>query len=344
MLSLIELSGTPFQIGHALGRFGAQAAHSYLISSSAWDSVMVWRNTNAARVMQALVQQHFPLIHEELMGLASGLELPAEDVFLWNCRGDVWSMAADGCTTIQLPSSSGPRISHNEDGDPGFAGYCGIGEFTPNEGPRFASFLYPASIPGHTFAVTEHGLAMTVNNLRSRRVTVGVPRMVLTRAMLNESSLDDAVELLNNTQRSGGFHLSLAQRGVLDLLSVEFNDMGVSVQTIEAPSLHANHVIHDSMCNFPQVITESSLHRQLRGSSLLHGGLAASPADIDPLAILADQANDEYPIYRDSPDDTDGENTMATADIHVGADQVTWQVYERPGQSSRFSLIDARLV
>src|SRR3546814_9080312 len=56
----------------------------------------------------------------------------------------------------------GPRITHNEDGDPGFAGHCGIGLFSPDNGPRFASFVYPASIPGHTFAVTQAGLAMTV--------------------------------------------------------------------------------------------------------------------------------------------------------------------------------------
>src|SRR5690606_34711358 len=148
MLSLLELSGSPFQIGQTLGKFGAQAAHSYLISSSAWNNVMAWRGSDADRAMQALVEQHFPLIHQELLGLAAGLELPPEDVFLWNCRGDVWSMAPDGCTTVQLPQADGSRITHNEDGDPGFAGYCGIAQAAPDKGPRFVSFVYPASIPG----------------------------------------------------------------------------------------------------------------------------------------------------------------------------------------------------
>src|SRR3546814_14601750 len=71
----------------------------------------------------------------------------SSDLFLWNCRGDLWSMSPDGCTTVQLPMPDGPRITHNEDGDPGFAGHCGIGLFSPDNGPRFASFVYPASIP-----------------------------------------------------------------------------------------------------------------------------------------------------------------------------------------------------
>src|SRR5690606_7548859 len=170
-----------------LGKFGSQAAHTYLIHTPSWASVMAWRGSDAANAMLALTEQHFPLVKQELQGLAQGLELPFEDVFLWNCRGDLWAMSPDGCTTVQLPQDGRPRITHNEDGDPGFAGYCGIGLFNPDDSPAFTSFVYPASIPGHTFAVTENGLACTVNNLRSRQVTAGVPRMVITRALLNQA-------------------------------------------------------------------------------------------------------------------------------------------------------------
>ncbi|NYT62609.1 peptidase C45 [Alcaligenaceae bacterium] len=342
MLSLIELSGTPLQIGKALGKFGAQAAHSYLVHSPSWASVTAWRGSTAAQAMQTQVEQQFPHIHQELQGLAAGLELPFEDVFLWNCRGDVWAMAPDGCTTVQLPLAAGPRITHNEDGDPGFAGYCGIGQFAPDSGPRFTSFLYPASIPGHTFAVNEHGLAMTVNNLRSRQVSAGVPRMVLTRALLNQAGLAQAIELLRQSPRAGGFHLSLAQCGYPDLLSVEFNAMGLSVLDIKVPTLHANHITHATMQDLPQVITDSSRHRQERGNALLSA--ADSPDSIEPLSILVDQADKSFPIYRDAPDDSDAENTMATADIRVGAEQVMWDIYERPGQSARFKLVNTELV
>ena len=337
MLSLIELSGSPFEVGRRLGKFGAEAAHSYLIKSSSWDSVMAWRGSATARAMEARVQHGYPDIHQELLGLAAGLELPAGDVFLWNCRGDLWSMSRDGCTTVQLPGSGVPRISHNEDGDPGFAGYCGLGLFAPENGPRFASFVYPASIPGHTFAVTEAGLAMTVNNLRSRQVSEGVPRMILTRALLKLDSTAAAIRLLNEAPRSGGFHLSLAQRGRPELFSIEFNAMGVSAHAVQQAALHANHVVHREMADFPQVITDSSLHRQQRGDALLNGSAT------DPLAILADRGNAQFPIYRDAPDDSDNENTLATADIHVGVDTVEWVVYERPGQSARFHLVDAHL-
>ncbi len=343
MLSFIELSGSPFHIGQTLGRFGAHVTHNWLLGSEAWAGVMRWRGSPTATAMEGLIKQRFPLVHEELLGLAAGLELPASDVVLWNCRGDVWAMAPDGCTTVQLPLPHGARIAHNEDGDPGFAGYCAMGEFAPDHGPRFASFIYPASIPGHTFAVNEHGLAMTVNNLRTRLAGPGMPRMALTRSALNQPTLEDAVQLLRNNPSAGGFHLTLAQSGRADLLSVEFAAHGVSAQPVEAPTLHANHVMHSAMRDCPQVITMSSLHRQRRGSQLLCGDMTAGPADTDPLVILADRQNAEFPIFRDAPDDSDAENTMATADIHIGAERVTWRVYERPEQSPRFTFSNATL-
>src|SRR5690554_4937880 len=189
MLSLIELSGSPRQMGLAMGRFGAEAAHRHLTASPAWRSVTGFRNTDTANQMLASVEERFPAIHEELQGLALGLELPFEDVFLWNCRGDLWSVVPDGCTTVLSPAEHGARITHNEDGDPGFSGHCGVGLFQPDNGPDFASFLYPASIPGHTFAVNQHGLACTVNNVRAREIVPGVPRMVLMRALLNQPTL-----------------------------------------------------------------------------------------------------------------------------------------------------------
>ncbi|MFT0545050.1 C45 family autoproteolytic acyltransferase/hydrolase [Allopusillimonas ginsengisoli] len=338
MLASLELSGTPFQLGQALGRFGAEAANTYLVNSEAWETVMAWRGTDVAAQMQLLTAQHFPRTLDELRGLAEGLQLPFDDVFLWNCRGDVWAMPPDGCTTVLLPSANGPRITHNEDGDPGFAGFCGIGMFRPDEGPAFASFLYPASIPGHTFAVTQNGLAMTVNNLRSRQVSAGLPRMVITRALLEQRTLEEAVTLLENTPRAGGFHLSMAQRGRADLLSIEFNAQAVSVLQVQQPALHANHAIHPAMQSLPQVITESSRHRQERGDALLNTD------DIDPMAILADQSDRPFPIYRNAADDSDNENTMATADIHIEEDHIRWRVYEKPGQAPLLNMVDGQPV
>jgi hypothetical protein len=339
MLALLAVRGSPFDAGATLGRFGAAAVHRHLLPSAAWAGLMRWRGSPRVEAMAELVRTRFPRIQAELEGLAAGLALPFDDVFLWNCRGDLWAMAADGCTTLQLPGTESRRLVHNEDGHPAFAGHCAIAEFGIDGGPDFASFVYPGSLPGHSFAVTDAGLAMTVNGLRTLHVDAGVPRMVLARALLDAASLDEAVATLREAPRAGGFHLSLAHREAGDILSIEFNSYACSVRAVAAPALHANHAIHPGMRDLPQLITGSSGHRQRRGNSLLAQAGERQLA-VDALAILWDRQHARFPIYRDDPADDDNENTIATADIVVRRDRIDWQVYEAADQPARIRLRD----
>lgn len=341
MPRLISLSvqGTPFEAGHQMGRFGAARLQAYARQSPAWASVMRLRGTPLALALADHWRQTFPRAWQELEGLAAGLEMPFEDVLLWNCRGDLWAMAPDGCTTVQQAGPS-PRITHNEDGDPFFAGHCAIATFEVQGSPAFASFLYPGSLPGHTFAVTDAGLAITVNNLRCREVRPGVPRMALTRALLDAPTLEAALALLDSTPRAGGFHLTLGHRASSRLVSVEFSSEACSVHDISGCMLHANHAIHAGLQHLPQVVTASSLSRQQRGDALLQAPSAGGPGPADALCVLADTEGADLPIYRTAPDDSDGENTLATADIRIAPAGITWQVYESPGGAPRFPMID----
>ena len=338
-LNFLRVEGSPFEAGAALGRFGAAAVHQRLLATPAWAHLMQWRGSARLAAMADLVRQRFPRVRQELEGLAHGLALPFEDVLVWNCRGDLWAMSPDGCTTVQLPDPLAPRISHNEDGDPIFAGHCAIAQCDVQGSPGFSSFVYPGSLPGHTIAVTDAGLAVTVNNLRLQHVEAGVPRMVLGRALLDVSSLEQAVALLEESPKAGGFHLTLAQRGRPEILSVEFVAGACSVQRIEVPSLHSNHAIHPGMRDLPQIITGSSGHRQRRGDALLADARRAH-REVQPLAVLGDRADAKFPIHRDDPADGDEENTLATADIRIGQSRIDWQVYEHPLGPVRFQMTD----
>lgn len=338
MLKYLKISGTPYDAGLALGEYGREAVHEHLIHSPAWHKVMCWRDSDKLAHMEALVRERHPSCWRELEGMAHGLGLPLKDVFLWNCRGDVLAMTPDGCTTVLLPGRDVRGLVHNEDGDPGFAGHCAIAEMDVG-GVKFSSFVYPASLPGHTIAVTDSGLAVTVNNLRGLHVGAGVPRMVLVRALLGERDLAGATRLLNESPRAGGFHLTLAHRDSPDLLSVEFIDTHCSIQVVEAPSLHANHMIHRSLRDRPQIITGSSGWRQIVGDQLLAD--SADPSK-DALAILRNQDNQNFPIYRDASDDCDHENTLATADIRVSRNRIEWQVYSSRNGPPQFHMIDGR--
>jgi hypothetical protein len=331
-LGYIEAVGAPYDVGVQLGRFGADITNSHLVRGHAWASVMAFRDDPRAAVMRRLVEDRFPAYWLELKGMAHGLGLPFDDVFLWNCRGDLWAMAPDGCTTVQIPGRE-PIVAHNEDGDPGFRGHCALAHIRPDEGAAFTAFVYPASIPGHTFAATETGLVQAVNNIRSIGAGPGLPRMLLGRALLDCATLDEAVRLIETSGRAGAFHMTLAQRGDRRLVSVEFTRSACSVEILQQPRCHSNHLIHQGISNEQQIITASSLSRQERGDEIVAG---ADNALRDPLSVLWDGARPALPVYRAQPDDPDHENTLATVVFRVGAGRLDWQVHDRAGGPPRF--------
>ncbi|AWB34415.1 C45 family autoproteolytic acyltransferase/hydolase [Orrella marina] len=342
-LAAIELSGTPFEVGQQLGEFGKDVVHRYLVHSESWATVMQWRGHARVQEMARLTRERLPAIWQEIEGLAQGLALPLDDVFLWNCRGDVWAMAPDGCTSVMMPSDVSPRLSHNEDGDPGFAGHCAVATVRRSKGSAFAAFVYPGSIPGHTFTVTDHGLAMTVNNLRCSHVGAGLPRMVLARAVLEKGCAADAIDMLRQLPRAGGFHLALADRQTRQVYSVEFSAHFCSVTQVVEVSVHANHAIHPQTRDYPQVITGSSGMRQIRGQQMVREALEAD-REVDPVEILTDQDHSRFTIWREDPNDDDRENTVGSADIRIHSDHIEWVVRTRRDGPVSLAFRDAHQV
>lgn len=336
-LAFIEASGTPFEVGRQLGQHARALVAQYLVRTHAWASVMAFRDHPRIGAAKTLTEARFPSIWQELQGLAAGLGLAFDDVFAWNCRGDVWAMAPDGCTTVLLPASPaagrGPVLAHNEDGHAGLRKGCALALLRPAGGKAFTAFVYPASVPGHTFAVNEAGLVQTVNNIRAQNAGDGLPRMVLARAVLDCDGIDQARDLVSGAPRAGAFHLSLAQAGDPRLVSVEFTHEACSVVEADRPLCHANHLVHAATAGEAQIVTGSSRARQERGEELL----ARAHDDLVPLTLLRDRDNAALPIYREQPDDPDDENTLATAVFEIAPDRVAWRVYDRGEGPARFA-------
>ncbi|GGX98622.1 peptidase C45 [Litchfieldella qijiaojingensis] len=333
-LGWLDAAGSHYEIGLALGRRGQRAVHERLLDSEMWRTITHQRHALTVARMLATTRERLPWVVEELEGLAAGLELPLETIFAWNCRGDLLANCPDGCTTVILPGET-PCIAHNEDGLPCLDGEAFLARVRPDDQPGFLAFCYPGSIPGHTFVLTEAGIVQTVNNLRLTGVVPELPRMVLARAMLAQPDLAAIEALLAAAPVGGGFHFTLAQQGLAEVLSLEVGGGRVSRRRIEAASVHANHALHLVAA---QIVTDSSADRQRRGEALLAGG------ECDPLAILGDSGGAGLPIYRREADDPDHENTLATGVFRLLNDGIHWEVHapgdRRPYHGTCYTLFD----
>lgn len=323
----LKVSGTPYEIGNALGAQGREAVHAHLIGTEIWSAITGEEHAPTVARLMENTKTRFPEFYEELLGLANGLHLPFADVLAWNCRGDILDSVPDGCTTIQTPGEL-IQISHNEDGLPFFRGHCFILDAKPQASTAFRAFCYPGSLAGHTFGWNDAGLAQAVNNLRLRSANASIPRMVLGRAVLAAARLKDAVNTLMNDPSCGGFHMTLAQVGEPDLFSVEYGSGDVSLVQITSRDGHANHALHLPAPG--QIITQSSGDRQKTLSRLLAN---SAMTDLD---ILRDTSGPGLPIRRDAPDDPDQENTLATCLFAVSKTEVEWRIYGEKGKRAAY--------
>ncbi|OJY32276.1 MAG: hypothetical protein BGP11_02605 [Rhodobacterales bacterium 65-51] len=325
-LGQLKAQGTPREIGRALGMAGRAAVLTHLRGNPFWREVVDPVHAGRRARMAETVRNCFPAIWAEIEGLAEGLDLSFAEVFAWQCRGDILAALppfaeAEGCTSVLRPGT--PAVmAHNEDGYPSLRGQCFLADLAPEGAPRFVSFCYPGSIPGHTFAMTGAGLGMTVNNIRLQGVEPTVPRMVLGRAILACRSAAEALAVLEGAN-SGGFHIGLGEAASGRLWSVEYGGGALSAQEVKAPFAHANHALHHPGGLASQYITRSSADRQARAEALLAG---------DPLAVLADAAGPGLPIRRSDPRDPDEENTLATVVMRLDGGGIDWRVYDDPAQ------------
>lgn len=152
-LRKFEISGCQSrrEVGVALGKISAPVMQAYLAQSPTWSVLQErWRGHSHVEKLAALTRKLHAPLWEELEGLAEGLGMDLDDVFLWHCRGDLLCSTPDGCTSVaavlspaqQIQTLSSEKetcgaggeeelvevlVGHNEDGEPFlYDGYCCI--------------------------------------------------------------------------------------------------------------------------------------------------------------------------------------------------------------------------
>ena len=339
-LPLIQATGDPFAVGFALGRQARTAIHEVLPRVAEFRDLGERRGGARLKILETAIRDCYPRYFRELEGLAAGADFDLAHLLAWNCRGEfrfaegATTLEAAGCTTVLSPARDGrPAIvGHNEDGEPELHGHCFLVDVTQEEGPAFTSFCYPGLLPGHTFAVTGHGLVQTINNIQPHDLRDDLPRQIVTRAVLDCPDLDQALAVIARHDRASGFHHGLAQAGDPRVFGVEAPPEGCYAKEITGPYVHANHMIEAPFAESAQTTTPSSTRRQARGEELLMSGVRNGD---DARHVLFDSADDELPIYRRCADGPDSGFTHATAIFEIHEDRVAWQVYhdadEPPG-------------
>jgi hypothetical protein len=339
----IEVGGDAYQLGRGLGEAAATAIREIVPRLARFQSLeSEWAGSDRLRALLGAAREAFPEYVREIEGIADGAGVGFETMFLWNCRGDFPGGGDQqhpedaGCTTVMIPALGDEPaiIAHNEDDQAELDGHCFLVRARPRDGIGFTSFYSPGLLPGHTFGANDAGLVQTINHIRPHDQTVGIPRHLITRAILGSVDLDAALAILDRGDRASGFHHNLGQAGDDRLLSVEAPASRCVAHPVRAATVHANHLVFPECADIDQETTESSLRRQRRADSLISEGVLEGR---DATTVLGDAEDPELPICRKRRGGVDTGYTLASALFSIAEDRVDWRVHTHPGEAPTFS-------
>ncbi len=303
-LAFIRIKGTHKEIGLAIGREMRQAVHGQIevyskMMSKAQDVELTWSQAALqARKYLPFSEEFFPRYVEEMRGIAQGAGVDFDDVNTLNCMEAITSDALHlKCTSLAAglevtESGSSVLVAHNEDWIPADHPFTYVIQAEPGDEPAFLGLSYGALLPNLGFNAA--GLAHVADSVFPNDVRLGIPRIVVTRAILGARTLGEAMQAALHRRRAAGYnHLIADQSG--EIYNVEV--AATAFDTLYAAdnwSAHTNHYTSPIMQPYednPDQLINSRV-RLNRARHLIKGRLGKlTVADFQ--TILSDHVN--YP-------------------------------------------------
>jgi hypothetical protein len=350
----IDVHGNHYDVGRAIGlQFSAAIHHFFENYDFLQKQLLPFFNTSTGnRFYNSYLKIHqtrYPGYVAELEGMAEGAARPFEEIFLANLRGEFaglialeqqtgnsFASADFGCTDCLALTPETALIGHNEDGPPAGLGNMFVARIAVDDCPAFHALCYPGFLPGNAFGFNDSGILHTINHVAPRPIKVGLSRHFLARSLLDAGSLDEALRRITVPDRASGFNYNIGSLSERRVVSVEVAPESHHVHEVQGCYTHTNHYFE--LKNQKQEITPSSRNRLERAMNLCQATPPAAAGHV--LALLSDQTDRDYPIYRDAiPPDEDATLCSALYDLDNRELRIYWDhPVRKPEENIKISL------
>ncbi len=309
-LPLIKLSGSNFEMGRQHGELLSSKIKDY--SRVLLEACIAKTGRNhSERIMRtadkflSFIESYAPDLADEIKGIrdASGLSLE-EAVFL-NARHEVMYSAASGCTSVGISSERSetgtPIIAQNLD-VPISSQHFAIFNLRPDNAPMLLNCTTVGSLA--QMGINSEGLAAVGNAIMSLYREVGVPKYVLFRRILEQPSIDKALEIFRQAERASPSNhiLADASGNVLDVEGTPWEDR--ILYPTDGVIGHANNYLHPDLTQYDRNPAPNSPIRLRRINELLRERQGLFSVD-DVKRFLKDHWNYPLSICRHADKPTD---------------------------------------
>jgi isopenicillin-N N-acyltransferase-like protein len=255
---LIQVSGSHREIGRQIGEACAvQVRHSIenaqALLKKAYDKLeLTWNGAQIqSRKYMPFAQERYPQYIEELMGIAEGAGVSFDDVATINAMEAVTvdALHLTKCTSFAVNNAYTADdhilIAHNEDWVPEDESDVFMVHATPDDEPPFLAMTYGGLLPNVGFNAA--GIAQCCDSVYPDDCRIGLPRLVVSRAVLGAKTPAEAIRHMLVAQRAAGYNHLLAHESG-ELYNVEVSARQFALLYAEDGYLaHTNHYLDFNM-------------------------------------------------------------------------------------------------
>jgi isopenicillin-N N-acyltransferase-like protein len=255
---LVKVGGTHYEIGCQVGQAcKAQVLHSiqnahhrlelaYNNLELTWEGAMI-----QARKYIPFAQERYPRYVSEMEGMADGAGVTFEEIAVVNAMEAVTmdALHLTKCTSMAVnedrTADGHVLVAHNEDWVPEDEQDVYIVHAEPVDEPAFLAMTYGALLPNIGFNAV--GIAQLCDTVYPSDSRIGIPRVVVSRAVLGARTMADAFRMVLVPQRAAGYnHMLLHESG--ELYSVEVSARRFAIlYGDEGLMVHTNHYLDPKM-------------------------------------------------------------------------------------------------
>jgi len=279
---LIEVAGTHNEMGrqigearreqvqHGVDNARAMIAQSYNTLELTWEGAKI-----QARKYMPFAEERYPQYVDEMRGIAEGANVTFDDVMVVNAMEAVTmdALHLTRCTSFavnETRTADGHVLAaHNEDWVPEDENDVYVVSAHPADEPPFLAMTYGGLLPNVGF--NAYGIAQLIDSVYPNDSRIGIPRLVVARAVLASRRISGALGRTLISHRAAGYnHLIVHESG--EMYSVEVSARRFEIlHGTDGYLAHTNHYLSSIMKEIEKDPEEllSSRVRYFRANRLL---------------------------------------------------------------------------
>ncbi len=257
-IPIIKVKGSHKEIGRQVGEgFREQIRHHLqntreLIDTTYETLELDWEGARMqGRKYIPFAQENYPQYVDELYGLSEGAGVDFDDVCVVNALEAVTmdALHLSKCTSLAVnetnTSDGHVLVAHNEDWIPEDEPDVFLVHAEPKDEPPFLAMTYGALLPNIGF--NAYGIAQCCDSVYPNDSRIGIPRLVVSRAVLAARTPSEAMREMLIARRAAGYNHLLAHEGG-EIYSVEVSSRKFAIlYAHDGFMVHTNHYLDPNM-------------------------------------------------------------------------------------------------